>query len=120
MRSAMEAWADASIGKQLAFWVRKGPTGQVAGSQQRDDSRDIRLHGQRGQVVMELDVVVELIGDAGRQRELGHLGRRFRRNLNATFDFANLVGVLTDGLTIPGPQVLPEAVELAAEGIENA
>src|SRR3989441_3456277 len=69
---------------------------------------------------MQPDVLVERFRDAGRQIDLRHVCGRLGGELDAALDLANLVGVLIDRPAVAGAELLHQAGQLAADGIENA
>ncbi len=73
MRSAVEADADAAVREEIALRERIAAAGQVARAEQRRHARDVGLEGQRGQIELQLDVIVELLRHARRQVDHRHL-----------------------------------------------
>ena len=96
VRRAVPARAHSTVWEELALRICKRPPGEIATAEQRHHARDVGLEGQRGQVEVQLDMVVEVLRDAGRQRHFRHVVRRFRGDLEATFNLANFVRVLID------------------------
>ena len=71
-------------GKSVALRERIGSAREVARAEQRRDASDVGLEGQRRQIAVQLDVIVELLRNAGRQiRDFGNVAGGFRRQLNA-------------------------------------
>ena len=120
VRPAVEADAGAAIREQLALRERIDAAREIACAEQRRHARDVRLERERDQIEVQLDVLVELLRHSRWQVDLGHVARRLGGKLDAPLDFANLVGVLVDGLAIRRSELLPQAGELADERIENA
>src|SRR4030095_14413869 len=82
--------------------------------------RAIAAERQRGEVEVQLDVVVELLRDARRNVDLRNDRRRLRRQLEPALDLANFFRVLADRSKVAGPEVLLETRQLAEERIQNA
>src|SRR4051812_14954457 len=96
MRSSVEADAVAAIREELALRERINAAGEIACAEQRRHSRNVRLEGERGQIEVELDVLIELLGNTRREVDLGDVARGLRSELNPSLDLADLVGVLVD------------------------
>jgi hypothetical protein len=69
---------------------------------------------------VQLDVFVELLRNAGRQIQFGHVATGLRRDLNAPLDLSNLVGVLIDRAHIARAELLAEPCELLRQRVEDA
>src|SRR5262249_4262615 len=112
VRSAVEAGTDAAVGEEIALRVSVGARREIARAEQRRDARDVRAERQRRQIELQLDVLVERLGNAGRQRDFRNRRRRLRRELDPALDLADLVGVLADGAAIADAEIAREAGEL--------
>src|SRR5262249_55937355 len=58
MGSAVKTHARAAIRKQIALRERIASARQIASAEQRCNARDIRLESQRGEIKMQLDVII--------------------------------------------------------------
>src|SRR6516162_4180362 len=77
--------------------------GQIAGAQYRGDSRYVRLKCKSGEVVLQLDVLVERLRHSDRNRHSRNIRRRLTGNLEATLDFTNVLSVLIEASPIACP-----------------
>jgi hypothetical protein len=93
MRAAMEADARPAVREQLALRELVGTAREIAGPEHRDDARDVGAQRERDQVPVQAHVLVELLGNARRQIQLGDVARRLGGELDAALDLANLLGV---------------------------
>ena len=96
VRRAVESGTDAPVGEEVALREDIRAPGQIASAEQRGHTRDVRAEGQRRQVELQLDVLVERIGNPRRQIDLRNRPGRLRGKLDAPLDLADFVGVLID------------------------
>jgi hypothetical protein len=87
---------------------------QVARAEHRGHAGDVGLERQRQHVEVQLDVLVELLRNTGRQVEFRHVAGRLGRDLDAPFDLTNLVGVLIDGPHVVRAELPLQAGQLAS------
>ena len=64
------------FGKERALRERVAPAGEVARAEQRRHARDVGAEGERRQIELQLDVLVELLRHA----------RRFEQSTGSTLD----------------------------------
>src|SRR5688572_5191517 len=116
----MEADARATVGKELALRERIHAARQVARTEEGHDASDVGLERRGDHVPVQANVLVELLRDSRRQIELGDFIARLRRELDATLDLTDLIGVLVDRSNIAGPELLAESPEFLDQRVEDA
>lgn len=120
VRAAMEADAAASVREEIPLGELIHTARQIAGTEHRDDPSDVRAERQRDEIPVHPDVVVELLGNAGRQVEFRDVARGLCGEFDPALDLADLLRGLVDGPYVGRSELAAQPIELRDERVENA